>query len=352
MLHDIPTLTELAVMTLYSQAVTHPYMRTVRGPRSKNINILDLGDFHTKVKTFCQTIIEQPEYLASSDATPELGSLDGQDWERPEAIDAVKQLIPRLPDLSECLVAFFTGALRTWIRFTAEFAPGGVIDLSTVKERELAWMPPTSDANEGILGSFRVGMRDTPTMTQHQWNAQATFQYNGTQAFMDAAFDGLDHVYLMRMAQKWDASGMETKRRKAQVKFDLRVAQMQREKDAMKRQREISTLTAYLDVVLFSSETDLEAKGITARKIDEQLDLLQNFGGDNQLPKTKKARGLKPEKVKLLREALLHYEKRVSDGGETIFHAIRRRLTVLESENMEVVADWCDEEEEEMGDEN
>ncbi|GLB43882.1 hypothetical protein LshimejAT787_1500660 [Lyophyllum shimeji] len=131
-----------------------------------------------------------------------------------------------------------------------------------------------------------------------------------------------------------------------------RVAQMQREKDAMKRQREISTLTAYLDVVLFSSETDLEAKGITARKIDEQLDLLQNFGGDNQLPKTKKARGLKPEKVKLLREALLRYEKRVSDGGETIFHAIRRRLTVLESENMEVVADWCDEEEEEMGDEN
>ncbi|GLB36663.1 hypothetical protein LshimejAT787_0309500 [Lyophyllum shimeji] len=127
---------------------------------------------------------------------------------------------------------------------------------------------------------------------------------------------------------------------------------MQREKDAMKRRREISTLTTYLNVVLFSSETDLEAKRMTACKIDEQLDLLQNFSGDDQLPKMKKARGLKPEKVKLLWEALSHYEKRVSDGGETIFDAIRRRLAVLESENMEVVADWCDEEEEEMGDEN
>jgi len=63
----------------------------------------------------------------------------------------MKKLISRLPDLSECLVVFFTSALQTWTRFMAEFALGSVIDLSTVKEHELAWMPPTNDANEGIL---------------------------------------------------------------------------------------------------------------------------------------------------------------------------------------------------------
>jgi len=152
------------------------------------------------------------------------------------------------------------------------------------------------------------------------------------------------------MAQKWDASGLEAKRRKAQVEFDLRVAEMQREKDAAKRCREIMTLTGYLDIVLFSSQTDLDARGITVPKIDEQLDLLQHFSVDDQLPKTKKARGLKPDKVKLLREALPCYELRIADGGETVFNAIRRCLTALKSENTEVVVDWCDEEEEEIGD--
>ncbi|GLB38248.1 hypothetical protein LshimejAT787_0501130 [Lyophyllum shimeji] len=43
-------------------------------------------------------------------------------------------------------------------------------------------------------------------------------------------------------------------------------------------------------------------------------------------------------------------EASTQGGAKTIFDAIRRCLAVLESENMEVVADWCDEEE--MGDEN
>ncbi|KAF8238172.1 hypothetical protein L208DRAFT_1140821, partial [Tricholoma matsutake] len=62
-LHDIPTLTELTVMVLYSQAVTHPYMCIVQGPGTEETNVLDLGDFHWDVQEFVAAIIEDPERL-------------------------------------------------------------------------------------------------------------------------------------------------------------------------------------------------------------------------------------------------------------------------------------------------
>ena len=46
----------------------------------------------------------------------------------------------------------------TWKRFISEFAPGGLIDEATAEEKELAWMPPTNDINEGAVGSFCVFM--------------------------------------------------------------------------------------------------------------------------------------------------------------------------------------------------
>jgi len=46
-LHDNTTLTELAVLTLYSQAITKPYMRMVRAPGTEHLNILDLGPLHS-----------------------------------------------------------------------------------------------------------------------------------------------------------------------------------------------------------------------------------------------------------------------------------------------------------------
>ena len=50
------------------------------------------------------------------------------------------------------LIAFFEAAGKTWQCFTSEFAPGGLIDETTAEEKEVAWMPPTNDANEGALG--------------------------------------------------------------------------------------------------------------------------------------------------------------------------------------------------------
>ncbi|KAH9918517.1 hypothetical protein B0H21DRAFT_827557 [Amylocystis lapponica] len=135
-LHDSATLTELAVLVLYAQAVTHPYVWVVRGPGTEQINILDLGPVHTEVKIHVQRIIRKPELLLLSNACHETGAMDGCVWENPTAIAAIRDLTPRLPHLKPILVAFFRGALDTWEWFTAEFAPGGLIDLASASERE------------------------------------------------------------------------------------------------------------------------------------------------------------------------------------------------------------------------
>lgn len=44
-LNDEATITELCVMVLYTQAISHPYMRQVYGPEQEHQNILDLGPF-------------------------------------------------------------------------------------------------------------------------------------------------------------------------------------------------------------------------------------------------------------------------------------------------------------------
>ncbi|KAJ7029252.1 hypothetical protein C8F04DRAFT_905970, partial [Mycena alexandri] len=230
-LEDVPTLTELCAMTLYQQAITHPYMRVVRGPGAEATNALDLGPLHVDVRKHIEEIIENPDVLVSADISHVTASLDGQEWEDPAAIDAVLRLMPTLPHLKEIVVAFFRGALATWICFSSEFAPGGLIDEASATERQLAWMPATNDANEGSLGQLRVVMLDHPTLTLHQFNAAAMYNQNDTQDFMDALFEWPDHLYIMRLARKEDASGIERKRKAELAEFRIRLAAMKKAKE-------------------------------------------------------------------------------------------------------------------------
>ena len=95
-LQDIPTLTELAVLVLYTQSISHPYMRQVRGPKQVHKNILDLSPLHKQVKTHCKKIIADPDLLLSPSASYVTGAMDGKLWERPEAVYAVQKMITSL----------------------------------------------------------------------------------------------------------------------------------------------------------------------------------------------------------------------------------------------------------------
>ena len=103
-LKDTATLTELAVLALYAQSISHPYMRQIRG---KNINMLDLAPLHLKVEQHMDKVISNPDILLSVDATYTTGAMDGQEWEKPNIMATILKQAPELPHLSSVLVVFF-----------------------------------------------------------------------------------------------------------------------------------------------------------------------------------------------------------------------------------------------------
>ncbi|TEB21613.1 hypothetical protein FA13DRAFT_1757501 [Coprinellus micaceus] len=129
-LHDTPTLCKLLVLGLYAE-------------------------------THLEVLHQDPEQLLSGDVDTLhlIAVLCGQEWQHPDFIRVVHSMAPTLPHLSSLLCAFFSGAGKTWEHFTLEFAPGGLIDEASLEEKELAWMLPTNDINEGALGSFCVMMQ-------------------------------------------------------------------------------------------------------------------------------------------------------------------------------------------------
>ena len=153
-LNDIPTRTELAVLALYAQAVSHPYMKTIR--EDPDLNALDLGPLNKKIQSFMKQIIEGPTFLVGENVTFETGTFNGQPWHSKEVVEKINKLAPDFPYLKEALIAFFRGALETWKCFTSEYSPGGLIDEATQEEKDLAWMPTTNDVNEGALGQFEL----------------------------------------------------------------------------------------------------------------------------------------------------------------------------------------------------
>ncbi len=231
-LHCTATKTELCVLALYAQAVSHPYLKYLRGSGE---NMLDLGPFHLKVHNHINRIIEDPTFLLGPAVTCEAGTVDGQQWNSPAVIEAVHKYDPELPHLSPVLVAFFKGAAGTWKHFISEFAPGGLIDEATTAEKDSAWMPPTNDVNEGALGSFRVLIRRQPQLTQLQYNAQAMFHRNETQAFMDQNFQTEDYQFIRKQARQAESEHGEFARKQAliqhtQAKNDRRMARIEERK--------------------------------------------------------------------------------------------------------------------------
>jgi hypothetical protein len=105
-LHNNPTLTELAVMVAYAQAITHSYLQLVQGPGTEQTNVLDLGPLH-QVRNHYQAVIDVPNLLISDDVMFEITALDGKPWGDFDAVLAVRMLQGSLTHLPQ---AFLKGA--------------------------------------------------------------------------------------------------------------------------------------------------------------------------------------------------------------------------------------------------
>ncbi|THU89149.1 hypothetical protein K435DRAFT_802981 [Dendrothele bispora CBS 962.96] len=218
-LRDKPTLTEMCAMVIYMNTISHPYMCVIHGPGTENVNALDLGPLHTQVQEHIQKILDNPEILFDSDISFKTATLNGQPWEDSDSIESVFKMAPDLPQLQPITLAFFRGSLPTWKRFSSEFAPSGLIDEASADEKQLAWMPSTNNANEGRLGHLCVTLRNKPTLTLHQYNAQAMYSRNDTIDFMMALFEEEDHAYIRHEARRLDENKLEKRWKAAQEEF-------------------------------------------------------------------------------------------------------------------------------------
>ncbi|KAI0708072.1 hypothetical protein C8T65DRAFT_708596 [Cerioporus squamosus] len=285
-LHDTSTLTELCVLALYSQAVSHPYMRAVRGPDQLSANILNLGPLHERVKAHCRAIIENPDILLGPSMSHTTGALD------------VLRMAPDLPHLRGALVAFFTGALMTWERFTAEFAGDSVIATLSSTERETAWMRATNDDNEGALGHVR-----------HQYNARQKGKVNDVAEYSKRKADKETHAFVRKRARILDSSGLEKQQKAVIAAADKAVVQGKRDKD-QEREEKAKEKTRVLDglvLLLDVADITLRAKEITNAELDQQLDWHRRKEGKSTQIPAKSRIAKKAEKIEALCAAVQRY---------------------------------------------
>ncbi|KAJ8503071.1 hypothetical protein ONZ45_g11178 [Pleurotus djamor] len=339
-LEDVPTLTELCVLALYMLSVTFPYMRWIRGPGNNQINGLDLGPLHVKVRAHVQKIIDDPSILLRSDANFQYATLDGEPWEDSDGLKAIQELTPKLPNIQPLLVKFFTGSLGTWIRFTSEYAPGGLIDGASDEERYDAWMPATNDVNEGALGSLRRYMREKPLTAIHQYNALATYRANDTQEWMDTHLTTEeDYEYLAREARKIDESKLEKKRKAAQAEHDRLSAEAGRLKVEQQMQRAEAKKQRLANTILLTlaEEPKIHERSFTVAMIDEQLDLLRSFESKTDTTRIPPKKDLKnkPLKIDALVSALRRYYSQGPMVSEDGHEDVEDRMADVEDEEDE-----------------
>ncbi|KAH9911534.1 uncharacterized protein BXZ73DRAFT_56889 [Epithele typhae] len=244
-LHDAPTLTELCVLSLYSQAVSHPYMAIVRG--ADDPNHLELGPLHDAVKAHIDVVIEQPDRLLAVDASHVRGALGGRLWDSPRGFEAVQELSPHLPHIKEALVAFLRGARVTWERFSSEYAAGGEINGLSAEEKEMFYAPATNDLNEGALGFAKVYLRASPNITLETINALSALRQPNLIEYTEGLTSSTK-AYIRRTARDRNEQGTGKARRKFLAEWSARVAQQAREARLTSLETKVNKLRALLAV--------------------------------------------------------------------------------------------------------
>ncbi|KAG2133325.1 hypothetical protein DEU56DRAFT_739092 [Suillus clintonianus] len=299
----LKTKQEMMSWATYNQCITHPYLRTIR---NSTANILDLGPIHMKVISHLNHIVNDINLILAPDATYETLTLDGKPFERPEAFYAIQRLAldrKTYPHFPQLLVAFFQGALDTWIRFSAEFAAGGAIDKSSPSQRQMAHMKTTNDDNEGALGTIRTSLRRAPHMSLSHFNSRFMYKKNQTNTYIENVLDVSSRQKLRKKARERDESGEERKRRFAQVEYDKEVVRQHREQDFKKRARR-DAAGAKLDAVIPRLTLEDITK-LRTPEIDLQIRWHRRF--DPAVPAAKHIPTTKQKKVEVLLEAVGRY---------------------------------------------
>ncbi|KAJ7446010.1 hypothetical protein B0H11DRAFT_2338181 [Mycena galericulata] len=209
----------------------------------------------------------------------------------------------KLPHLEQILVAFLKATIPAWRRFSKEFEPGGIIDSLTPAEKLLMFIPPTNDANEGLLGGWRVYSRARSSGTIAHFSAQAAYHRNNTEAFSDAKLDTEeDALYIMRLARVEDASGAMRRFREELMEFKQRAAEASRKKQQDKID-EAAARIAELQAILVITDRE-ELANLKRDGLREQLDVRRELWKEEGISKKKlKDMKTKPQMLRAIIES-------------------------------------------------
>ncbi|KAJ7059945.1 hypothetical protein C8F01DRAFT_1254048 [Mycena amicta] len=324
-LKDGPTLTELSVLAIYHILIGIPYMRFVRQDEAKALNGVSLGPFHARVREQCELLIEQPELVL--DFSPHSYPLASLDGESPD--DTGLKLLSRtkvlydadgLPHLREMFVKFVEGAMATWIRFSSEYAPGGIIDGLSEEMKERVYRPATNDVNEGALGSFVVWARNNPSGAVHTHNGIVMCQRNGTDTFARTFFDDEDHRFVMTTARRLDTEGLEKQRRRAQKDYDTKMLAAKEQAIAKKAARADAIRERLDSIPLIKSVDDIFIPGMTRDRLDDQLEKLRRLWNPDKK---------KPQRIAI---PLKSHVPKLADKQNTLKEGFVAHLALLEQE--------------------
>ncbi|KAF8595756.1 hypothetical protein BDV93DRAFT_514732 [Ceratobasidium sp. AG-I] len=167
-LSDLPTLAELTVLSLYGQTISRPYVHQICIATLKGKSMAELSELHKGVIAQLQNLLNHPELLFQG-SVPALTDLSVEGtWSQPAVFTQASKLWATLPYLPSLLSEFFQSALTTWEQFTQDILPACIPLSLTPEETMKCFTPPTNDASEGVLGTWRE--KFTPEM--YSWLRQ------------------------------------------------------------------------------------------------------------------------------------------------------------------------------------
>ncbi|KAJ6474121.1 hypothetical protein DFH09DRAFT_1343312 [Mycena vulgaris] len=170
-------------------------------------------------------------------------------------------------------------------------------------ERLLIFIPATNDANEGILGGWRVHARTRSASTIYHFSAQTAYHRKNTENFAAAKLNTEeDALYIMRLARVEDASGAMRKFRDELLAFKQRITEKAREKQKAKEQEAADRIKELMEIVVV---TDAEELGKLKRdELRQQLDVRRELLKEPVIAKTKlKDMKNKPQMLKAILES-------------------------------------------------
>ena len=97
-LEDPATQTELAIFSLYSEAVSKPYAVSVRGSLNESKNALDLGPAHQQIIDHINALVGNPNLLIGDYTSYKTEALYGTRWDQ-VIIDYIHSIRDQLPHL-------------------------------------------------------------------------------------------------------------------------------------------------------------------------------------------------------------------------------------------------------------